>query len=196
MWNLEKCEGIPLYRQIMNLILNKINQQDLLPGDQLPSERLLAKYLSVNRSTVVRSLEELVSMGILIRKQGSGTFVNEDKWGIYPWKKNNWKRYEQKNRFQIQSPYLKKIDEQLKSSNLEVLDGYTGELPLDLIPSITLSKMDWSDFLLEEQKQDELGYQPLKKNILKFLKDYRSIDLQESELMITSGVQQSLFFHL
>lgn len=65
----------PLYIQIESLIENKIVGQEYLPGERLPGERELASTYGVNRMTVKRAINNLVSRGFLIRKQGSGTYV-------------------------------------------------------------------------------------------------------------------------
>lgn len=81
MWQLKKEQNVPIYRSIMEMIVQKIQTGELLPGKKIPSERKLAEYLSVNRSTVVHALDELVDLGWIVRKRGSGTIVNEGKWG-------------------------------------------------------------------------------------------------------------------
>lgn len=81
MWQLKKEQNVPIYRSIMEMIVQKIQTGELLPGEKIPSERKLAEYLSVNRSTVVHALDELVDLGWIVRKRGSGTIVNEGKWG-------------------------------------------------------------------------------------------------------------------
>ena len=45
-------------------------------GDQLPPERQLALALGTARSTVRKSLDQLESEGMVVRRVGSGTFVN------------------------------------------------------------------------------------------------------------------------
>ncbi len=47
------------------------------PGDQILPELKLAKKLNVSHSTVRRALDDLVDEGLLMRKHGSGTYVNE-----------------------------------------------------------------------------------------------------------------------
>ncbi len=47
----------------------------LAPDDALPPERELAEELSVSRITVRKAIDGLVDEGLLIRRQGSGTFV-------------------------------------------------------------------------------------------------------------------------
>lgn len=46
-----------------------------MPGDILPSEQELAKHFVVSISTIRAAISELVLTGILVRKQGSGTYV-------------------------------------------------------------------------------------------------------------------------
>jgi GntR family transcriptional regulator len=69
----------PLYAQIAEGILARIESGELSPGDRLPSERQLSRMLGVNRLTVRRALEMLASQGLLLRRQGDGTYVAEPK---------------------------------------------------------------------------------------------------------------------
>lgn len=61
-------------RQIRNKALNG----QLKPGDRLPSTRHLARDLGVARGTVVTALELLIAEGLLVARQGSGTFISND----------------------------------------------------------------------------------------------------------------------
>jgi DNA-binding FadR family transcriptional regulator len=45
-------------------------------GDQLPPERQLALSLGTARSTIRKALDQLESRGLVVRRVGSGTFVN------------------------------------------------------------------------------------------------------------------------
>ncbi len=49
--------------------------QDYRPGDYLPSESTLAGRFAVNRHTVRRAVDELVSQGLVLRQQGKGNMV-------------------------------------------------------------------------------------------------------------------------
>ena len=46
------------------------------PGEKLPSVESLTEILGVSRSTVREALSNLETQGLIIRKQGSGTFVS------------------------------------------------------------------------------------------------------------------------
>ncbi len=70
---------------------------------------------------------------------------------------------------------------------------YTGELPLDLIPSFDFPALNWKQFLKEEA-QDELGYFAVKKKKSKPLQQRNiSFILPSESLLLTSGAQQALF---
>lgn len=71
--------ALPLYIQIAEGLLNRIESGELSPGDRLPSERELSDMLSVNRLTLRRALQILESQGLIIRRQGDGTYVAETK---------------------------------------------------------------------------------------------------------------------
>jgi len=70
---------VPLYVQIADGLLDRIESGDLSPGDRLPPERELSEMLSVNRMTLRRALRMLEGQGLLIRRQGDGTYVAKPK---------------------------------------------------------------------------------------------------------------------
>ena len=71
--------GVPLYIQIAEGLLDRIEAGDLAPGDRLPPERELSRALSVNRMTLRNALRVLEQQGLLIRRQGDGTYVAAPK---------------------------------------------------------------------------------------------------------------------
>ncbi len=70
---------IPLYRQILEGIKQKIEAGELRAGDRLPSEQELMEHYQVSRRTVRTAVDELCGQGCLVRKQGKGTFVSKPK---------------------------------------------------------------------------------------------------------------------
>jgi GntR family transcriptional regulator len=48
----------------------------LSPGERLPSVRTLAQELAVNQNTILRVYERLTVEGLLERRHGDGTYVN------------------------------------------------------------------------------------------------------------------------
>lgn len=80
MWQLKRTKCSHLSQYYGN-DCSKDSNRRIITRRKIPSERKLAEYLSVNRSTVVHALDELVDLGWIVRKRGSGTIVNEGKWG-------------------------------------------------------------------------------------------------------------------
>jgi len=67
----------PLFRQLQDQIRYAISVGDLVPGDALPSIRVLESRLDVNRNTVRRAYLELQLEGTLIMRPGRETVVAE-----------------------------------------------------------------------------------------------------------------------
>lgn len=70
---------IPLYSQLVGIVKRNITAGTLGPGELLPSEAELCKTFKVSRSTVRQAIGSLESEGLVVRKQGRGTFVAEPK---------------------------------------------------------------------------------------------------------------------
>ncbi len=70
---------LPLYYQLAQTIRKQMDAGDLLPGQQLPSERDLMSLHGVSRNTVRQAIDALEREGLVERDQGRGTFVSEPK---------------------------------------------------------------------------------------------------------------------
>ena len=66
----------PLYRRLQDALRRAIETTVIGPQDALPPERELASEFGVSRITVRKALDGLVTDGLLIRRQGAGTFVS------------------------------------------------------------------------------------------------------------------------
>lgn len=73
---LDDEHSLPLYQQLQRRLRDAIENRILGPDDALPPERDLAEELSVSRITVRKAIDGLVEEGLLVRRQGSGTFVS------------------------------------------------------------------------------------------------------------------------
>ena len=63
--------------------LIKYIQEELKPGDRLPSERGMIDFLGVGRTSLREALRALEGIGIVETKAGEGTFVSSDSNKIY-----------------------------------------------------------------------------------------------------------------
>jgi len=70
---------IPLYSQLVGIVRRNITARTVLPGEILPSEAELCRTFNISRSTVRQAVGILESEGLVIRKQGRGTYVAEPK---------------------------------------------------------------------------------------------------------------------
>jgi GntR family transcriptional regulator of abcA and norABC len=193
MWHFAEQDSGPLYLKIIRLIESNIASGKLLVGEKLPPERQLAQMLGVNRSTVVRAFDELAERGVLIRKRGSGTVINQEKWGVSAKPSTNWRHYVDQGGFNPVSPYIRRTDDLMKRYPGKLLDLANGELPLDLAPKITMPAYSWQELLAEERSEDITGYFPLKETISRHLKKDLRISALPEQILITSGAQQALF---
>lgn len=64
-----------LHEKIFGDLYNKILNKDYKPGDFLPSEKEMKVIYNVSKAPIRQALAELVSLGLVERKQGKGSFV-------------------------------------------------------------------------------------------------------------------------
>lgn len=75
--NLNQSSIVPLFRQVLDQLKEKIDNDILKPGDKLPSTRNLSNQLGVNRTTVYKAYQELWALGYIESKSGSYSFVRQ-----------------------------------------------------------------------------------------------------------------------
>ena len=71
---------LPAFERIKRHVLAQIQSGTWREGDAIPGEESLAKSFGVSRMTVNRALRELSDERTLVRVQGSGTFVAQQKY--------------------------------------------------------------------------------------------------------------------
>ena len=77
MMSIERDSPIPIYHQLKTLIQGQIESGQWRPGDRIPTEQELCHMYDISRSPVRQALKELAYGGILVRRPGLGTFVND-----------------------------------------------------------------------------------------------------------------------
>jgi len=85
---IDKKSRIPVYVQVMDLIISQIEDGVLYIGSKLPSERELCDLFEVSRTTIRQAIKELEIDGFVHTYRGRGTFVesrrfNQDMSSIY-----------------------------------------------------------------------------------------------------------------
>jgi DNA-binding GntR family transcriptional regulator len=71
--------GLPKYAQLRDTLLAAIEHGYWKAGAKLPTEQALARHTPFSLGTVQRALRALVAEGIVVRLQGSGTYVADGR---------------------------------------------------------------------------------------------------------------------
>ena len=71
--------GLPKYAQLRELLAAAIAGGQWKPGERLPGETELIRMTGFSLGTVQRALRALVDDGLVVRTQGSGTFVSQGR---------------------------------------------------------------------------------------------------------------------
>ena len=66
------------YMKLANILREQILSGYIRPGEYLLSENDLSRYYDISRTSVRKSLEQLASEGLIIKKVGQGTIVNPE----------------------------------------------------------------------------------------------------------------------
>lgn len=69
--------GTPKYAQLREALIAAIESGHWKPGTKLPTEIDLTRQTALSLGTVQRALRALVDDGVVVRQQGSGTYVAE-----------------------------------------------------------------------------------------------------------------------
>jgi GntR family transcriptional regulator len=76
MESLAQPSSLPLYQQLQRALRDAIDKRIFAPDEALPAERQMAVELAMSRITVRKAIDGLVGEGLLVRRPGSGNFIN------------------------------------------------------------------------------------------------------------------------
>jgi GntR family transcriptional regulator len=68
---------IPLYRQLADILAENIRNGEYPVGSRIPSENALSAAYGIGRPTARQATDYLIRKGLLKRKRGSGTYVQD-----------------------------------------------------------------------------------------------------------------------
>ena len=74
-FHLDQQSGVATYLQIVRQVKDALRLGTLAIGDQLPTVREVVANLAVNPNTVAKAYRELEREGLVVARQGRGTFI-------------------------------------------------------------------------------------------------------------------------
>ena len=77
LFRIDQQSEIPIYKQIVNGVIDIVENQTIKPGTRLPTTRALSENLGVNRSTVYIAYQYLNALGYIESKPGSYTTIRK-----------------------------------------------------------------------------------------------------------------------
>lgn len=203
MWHLpEATSDIPVFKRIARRIEELASSGHLQPGKRLPAERVMARLFGVNRSTVIRALDDLEDRGLLLRKRGSGTYLAAGKWGVQSYASLNWREPPALLSVPGDSAFRREIAVSRERAAREgriFWDLSGDDLAPDLLPDVTLGKNVWKNAVKVEQGEEaaHLGLPALRVAVADFLREdtgrSSGIAVPVENILVTSGARQAVF---
>ncbi|KRN98737.1 PLP-dependent aminotransferase family protein [Companilactobacillus kimchiensis] len=190
-WQPDKKSQLPVYRQIVQYVCDKVANGEWAIGSRLPSQRALAESFAVNRSTISTAIDELTSYGIISGEHGAGTQIVSNTWSLMLPTSLSWKKY-------ISSGYLQENNKRMQQINRlefapDIIRLGTGELDPRLFPqqmwAKTLQKL--STEITSLGYAEPLGIPELRQAIARHMKKL-GVDVSTKNILITSGALQAL----
>lgn len=191
-WKPQKNNSKPLYKQIVDYIINEISTGNWVVGTKLPSQRQLAQDFKVNRSTIVEAFDELKSKGFVEGNSGGGTRIVNSTWSLLSSKsKLNWQNYIEGS---IHKPNLHTIQMVNKLEyKKDIIRLGTGEPGPQLFPKNMMDKIlnKCSNKIMSLGYLEGKGLLELRTILSEYLKIY-GINVKPSSILIVSGALQAL----
>ena len=186
----------PLNRQIYQAIREAILSQLLPSGLQLPSSRDLAGELGISRNTVTYAYEQLIAEGYLETRAGSGTFIADTTPDQIPEARLNTLPLTDPSGQSELSAHGAQLIQQAGVSDLQWGAFMPGVPDVTLFPNKIWSRLQnkhWRRSRAELLTYGEAGgYLPLREAIAEYLRMARSVNCNASQVIITTGIHQSL----
>ena len=185
---------INLYESLKKAIKNNALKEHI----KLPPTRVLSKDLEISRSTVIKAYELLVLDNCVICTKGSGYYVASNKHTKIHYNitsLNSHKKYPKISKKGISfQKNIHLINNAQSNSEIAFKPGLP---PLDIFPTNVwrnLSNSYWGGIKSSELSYSRsIGLQCLRENISNYLKIYRNITCDASQIIITSGSLHSLY---
>jgi GntR family transcriptional regulator len=76
---IQRSSIIPLYYQLLEILIDQIETGLIKPGEPIPSENELSRLYGVSKNTVLQAIKTLQQKRLVYRVRGKGTYVMDPK---------------------------------------------------------------------------------------------------------------------
>jgi len=194
---LDRNTSVPLYIQVCNNFISLITNGTLQPSDVLPSSRILADLIGINRNTVKLGYEELISQGWAESIERKGVFVLSNLPVI---SKNTIPELNVNSDFQESFIWTNQFKNSTPGKNFQKI-GLTID---DGFPDVRLAPVDQ---LMREYRSlsrkfygknylkygSAKGSEHLRNSICNYLSTTRGLTVSKDDLLITKGSQMGIY---
>lgn len=189
-WRPDKSADTPIYQQITNFFQHQIATGNWPVGTKLPPQRQLASLFTVNRSTVITALDELMAVGLITSVRGSGMVVSGNHWSSLLAEHVNWSQYVKAGQFKPNSRALQKINQFETDAVIRLSTGEPApeQFPRPLFQR-ALSQL--GERLTSLNYTEPAGIMALRQQIARHLQKV-GIQTSAANILITSGSLQAL----
>ena len=182
-----------LYLNIAEAIRSAIQNSQVLPLEKLPSARVLARQLQVNRHTVMAAYSELIAQGWVESKQRQGYRVTEN---LPIYQTSHFVHTILKSDTHYKWQIVKKNNTKSQKPASQYLYNFAGGNP-------DISIFPFDDFrpymnaalnrpvLQDLNYGDNAGFPPFIQEVAKYLRRVRSI--KDKEIIVVNGTQEALY---
>jgi len=176
--SLDRETGQPLQGQLAQALRGLVHRSRLRSGDRLPSSRGLAEELSVSRVTVTSVYDQLIAEGYLEGRWGSGVYVAADLPDLPVAEPESGAQDEPVAPLAPVRPFLHSAADQREFPFAEWA---------------RLSDQVWrKPEAALMARADPFGWPPLRAAIAAHLRDWRGLDCTAAQIVITSGLAETV----
>ena len=194
---LDHASSQALSAQIYYELRDKVFSGALKAGDRLPASRMLARELSVSRTTVVEAYERLIAEGAFVAKVGAGTFVSDVAQNV---------RSREGEAKRAAPPRVEpRLSKAIVDATAQLFEriphkprAFTTALPaFDVFPIALWSRQVSKHWRARRDSilgyGDPSGYLPLRRAIATHLKGSRGVICDPDQVFIVGGAQQAFY---
>lgn len=190
-WKPDKTIDKPVYLQISDHFMERIQIGEWTVGMRLPSQRDLAERFEVNRSTIVMALEELKSLGFIETNGKGGTKVAAIQQIMPNFIQPDWESFIHDGIHMSNEETIQTINRLEFSTDLIRLSS--GEASPDLYPHDMMARIlaDVGKEVKNLGYEEPKGMLSLREEICRYLKGM-GINVGVESILIVSGALQAI----